>query len=279
MQKKNREKYSRKYSSPLFSRASRTQQPSLPSKFSIVVTSGDTMLLYKNIFVLSITQDERMIIMLKKPLKKNNDTNTINKISIEEEVEEMVEDTVDEFDDFEEIEDDETEADDYSGDFEFEEDAEEESTDEDDSVDEEEDEKIEDEETDEKNSILIVEKKLAYSNIREGYYNALLTEVVGERKLTGKYGPWINIGFKFKMKNPDTGEYIEITFNANKSLDPKSRLYPIVKGILGAEPGDNFNLRELEGKKARVSIEQSTDAEGNVWDNIVAARKYVPKKK
>jgi hypothetical protein len=101
-----------------------------------------------------------------------------------------------------------------------------------------------------------------------------------ERKLAGKYGkPWVNIGLKFKIKNPDTGEYVEVTFNANKSLDPKSRLYPIVKGILGAEPGDNFNLKELEGKKAKISIEHRTDSEGNVWDNIVAVRKYIPKKK
>ena len=128
--------------------------------------------------------------------------------------------------------------------------------------------------------LFIVSNEKRQSKLDEDAYIAHLMEVTGEKKPPGKYGkPWVNIGLKFKIKNKETGEIVEVTFNANKSLDPKSRLYPIVKGILGAEPGDNFNLMELKGMKARVSIEHRTDIEGNVWDNIVSARKYIHKKK
>ena len=208
--------------------------------------------------------------MLKKPLKKNNDTNSIDKILIEEEVE----DTVDAIDDFEDIDDEETEQEEYSDDDVYDEEIEEELAD---NTDEE---VADDEDEIDDDDLFTVKKEKRKPIFQEGDYNARLTEVLADRRLTGKYGkPWVNIGFKFKVKNPETGEYIEITFNANKSLDEKSRLYPIVKGILGAEPGDNFNLKQLEGKKAKISIEHSTDSEGNVWDNIVAARKYVSKKK
>ncbi|AKA70866.1 hypothetical protein [Clostridium scatologenes] len=218
--------------------------------------------------------------MLKKPNRKITEMDTTKKFSVEEdveEVEEVIEDTEaedmeDEIDDAEDSEETE-EAEDYSDD-ESDEDLEEEAEEDD------EEEEIEDEETDEMDDLYTVKKEKRKSKLEEGEYIGLLTEVSAERKLTGKYGkPWVNIGLKFKIKNPDTGEHVEVTFNANKSLDSKSRLYPIVKGILGAEPGDNFNLKELEGKKAKVSIEHSTDSEGNVWDNIVAVRKYIPKKK
>jgi len=226
--------------------------------------------------------------MLKKLDRKNKDIGATKKVSVEEETVEMVEDTiledtVEEIDEFAGFDDSENE--------EPEDDADEELDDDDDSVEEDEaeqedddddeaDEEAEDDETGDFDDLLTVINEKRKPIFEEEDYIAVVTDVVAERKLTGKYGkPWVNIGLKFKIKNPDTQEPVEVTFNANRSLDPKSRLYPIVKGIWGSEPGDNFNLRELKGKKARVSIEHSTDDEGNVWDNIVAARKYIPKKK
>lgn len=211
--------------------------------------------------------------MLKKPLKKNNETNTKKNDSIDEEIEEDIE-VEDEVDDIEDSDDVEEELLDLEDDIE---DDIEETEDEEDIEEIEEEEEIEDDET---ADLFTVIKEKRKSELVEGDYIGIITEVLAERRLDGKYGkPWVSIGLKFKIKNRDTGKFAEVTFNANKSLDMKSRLYPIVKGILGAEPGDNFNLKELEGKKAKISIEHNTDTEGNVWDNIVAARKYIPKKK
>lgn len=141
----------------------------------------------------------------------------------------------------------------------------------DDSVDEDE---IEEEETEDED-LYTAKKEKIVPKLKEGDYLAMLTDVIAERRLSGKFGkPWVNIGLKFKIKNPDTGEYVEISFNANKSLSTKSRLYPIVKGLLGEEPGDDLNLKELKGKKAWVSIKHTTDTEGNIWANIVTVRKY-----
>ncbi|RQN12302.1 hypothetical protein EHW71_03535 [Clostridium butyricum] len=213
--------------------------------------------------------------MIKNLRRKSNEIDTTKDFLFEEEIDE-----VEEFEEDTEAEDlvDEIEDTDDSEDFFNDDDSDEEveePADDEDSL-----EGSEDEETDDEDDLFTVKKEKRKPKLEEEDYIGLLTEVLAERKLAGKYGkPWVNIGLKFKIKNPDTGEYVEVTFNANKSLDPKSRLYPIVKGILGAEPGDNFNLKELEGKKAKISIEHRTDSEGNVWDNIVAVRKYIPKKK
>ena len=229
--------------------------------------------------------------MLKKLDRKNKDIDATKKISGEEAVEGTMEDTVeedmvDELDEFAGFDDSD---DDYS-----EEEVEEETADDEDSAEEDEadddseieedsayeDEVDEEDETDGLDDLLTVINEKRKSKLQEGDYIAVVTDIEGEKMPSGKFGkPWIKVTFEFKIKNPDTGEYVTVKFSANKSLDPKSRLYPIAKGIWGSEPGDNFNLRELKGKKARVSIEHSTDDEGNVWDNIVAARKYVPKKK
>lgn len=224
-----------------------------------------------------------MIKMIKNLRRKSNEIDTTKEFSFEEEIDEVeefeedteAEDLVDEIEDTDDSED-------FFNDDDSDEEVEEPADDEDslEGSEDEDNEEIEDEETDDEDDLFTVKKEKRKPKLEEEDYFGLLTEVLAERKLAGKYGkPWVNIGLKFKIKNPDTGEYVEVTFNANKSLDPKSRLYPIVKGILGAEPGDNFNLKELEGKKAKISIEHRTDSEGNVWDNIVAVRKYIPKKK
>lgn len=233
--------------------------------------------------------------MLKKLDKKNKDMGATKKVSVQEEIVEMVEDTIvedtveenDEFAGFDDSENDEPddEIEDEDEEDSVEEDEEDEVVEEDEEEEEEEEDEdeVDEDEVDGNNGLddlLMVINEKRKAQLEERDYIGLLIDVVAEPKPPGKYGkPWVSIGLKFRIKNPDTQEPVEVTFNANRSLDPKSRLYPIVKGIWGSEPGDNFNLRELKGKKARVSIEHSTDDEGNVWDNIVAARKYVPKKK
>jgi len=175
--------------------------------------------------------------MLKKLDRKNKDIGATKKVSVEEETVEMVEDTiledtVEEIDEFAGFDDSENE--------EPEDDADEELDDDDDSVEEDEaeqedddddeaDEEAEDDETGDFDDLLTVINEKRKPIFEEEDYIAVVTDVVAERKLTGKYGkPWVNIGLKFKIKNPDTQEPVEVTFNANRSLDPKSRLYPIV---------------------------------------------------
>ena len=225
--------------------------------------------------------------MLKKLDRKNKDIGATKKVLVVDEVEKMVEDmvediivedTVEDIDEFARFDD--SKSDETEDEIEDEVDEDDDSVEEDEADEDDDDEPEDDDETDAMEDLLMVINEKRKAQLDEGDYIAVLTDVVAEQKLAGKYGkPWVSIGLKFKIKNRDTQENVEVTFNANRSLDPKSRLYPIVKGILGSEPGDSFNLKELKGKKARVSIEHSTDDEGNVWDNIVAARKYISKKK
>ncbi|SMB82674.1 hypothetical protein SAMN00017405_0953 [Desulfonispora thiosulfatigenes DSM 11270] len=97
-------------------------------------------------------------------------------------------------------------------------------------------------------------------------------------KEEGKYGPWVKITLPFIIKNPETGEKVTVPFVANRSMDPRSRLYSILKGILGAAPTSGFNLKGVEGKKVRVSIEHRTDEKGNVWENVIVVRPFRKKR-
>lgn len=93
-----------------------------------------------------------------------------------------------------------------------------------------------------------------------------------KREPIGMYGPWVKITIPFNVKDPKNDEIVTVNFIANKSIDPKSRLYSILKGILGRTPEAGLNLRELEGKRVMVSIEHRVDENGNVWENVSSVR-------
>ncbi|MBY0054922.1 hypothetical protein H7K32_25510 [Brevibacillus agri] len=126
--------------------------------------------------------------------------------------------------------------------------------------------------------LLTVKKSLRKPKLDEDDYIAEVGPPKAEKMTTGQYGPWIKITIPFKIKHPVTKEVVTVEFSANRSIDPKSRLYPVVKGILGTEPANGLDLRGLAGRKVKVSIEHRKDQEGNVWENIVSVRKFVPKR-
>jgi len=126
--------------------------------------------------------------------------------------------------------------------------------------------------------LFTVHYKKREAQLDEGVYTAIVGEV-SATSVEGPYGKYIRVIIPFHVTNPDTGKTVTARFVGNRSFDPAGRLYPIIKGILGATPPESFDLREITGKKVKVTIEHRTDDHGNVWENITGARKIRKKKK
>lgn len=111
------------------------------------------------------------------------------------------------------------------------------------------------------------------AKLPENVYSAQVGDVNAEKMDRGKFGkPWIRVTIPFNIKHPKTGEIVTVPFFANKSTGKNSRLYPIIKGILGRVPDEEYSLKHLIGKKVQVVIEHNEDDDGNIWENIVLVR-------
>lgn len=135
----------------------------------------------------------------------------------------------------------------------------------------EEDEFLDLEESDDDDDLFTLKESLRQPKLDEDDYLGTVGKPKAKKE-EGKYGPWVKITLPFIIKHPETGEKITVPFIANRSMDPRSRLYPILKGILGVAPTSGFNLKSVEGKKVKVSIEHRPDEKGNVWENVIAVR-------
>lgn len=145
---------------------------------------------------------------------------------------------------------------------------------------EEEDDLFSDEDDDEDDEDLFMMKSpKRKAKLPEGEHLAKVGDIKVEKMPKGRFDkPWTRVTIPFEIKHPKTGETITVPFFANKSTGKNSRLYPIIKGIFGHVPEDNYSLKDLIGKKVRVEIEHNQDDEKNVWENVVLVRPYRPKK-
>jgi len=103
--------------------------------------------------------------------------------------------------------------------------------------------------------------------LKEGTYSAIVEDVKAKNQ-QGDYGNYILLSIFFKVKGPDKAR-VTVPVRAGMSMNPESRLYRIVKGILGRNPLPGTDLRQLKGLRVRVVIEHQEDARGNVWEDIV----------
>ncbi|WP_027400086.1 hypothetical protein [Anaerovorax odorimutans] len=111
--------------------------------------------------------------------------------------------------------------------------------------------------------------------IQEGEYIATVKAILADEKVSSENNKWIRITLIFAIENSDFDDPVEIKFFASKNLNKMSRLYPIVKGIIGYEPEDNFNLKTLKDKKTKVLIKHKVDDKEDVWENVVKTSTYL----
>jgi hypothetical protein len=123
----------------------------------------------------------------------------------------------------------------------------------------------------ENDDLFIATYETRKSNFAKGEYSSQVGKLNAER-VQGDCGIWIKVTIPFLIRNPRTTKLETVNFTASKNLDPKKRLHPIVCGILGTDPGFNFDLRRLEGKKVKVRIGHHYDGNGNEWEEIVHVR-------
>ncbi|GED34938.1 hypothetical protein P9G84_16485 [Brevibacillus centrosporus] len=95
----------------------------------------------------------------------------------------------------------------------------------------EEDEVEADEADEDHEDLLTVKKSLRKPKLDEDDYVAQVGQPKAEKMTTGQFGPWVKITIPFLIKHPDTKEGVTVEFSANRSIDSKSRLYPVLKGI------------------------------------------------
>lgn len=120
--------------------------------------------------------------------------------------------------------------------------------------------------------LLLAEFKKKESQIPAGDYLAKVSKVSAAKVKSQYGGEYTQVTLLFTMQISSNKE-LKLPFKASNNLNPRGRLYPAVTALLGAQPPDSFNLRQLEGKSATVTVAQNEDMAGNVWDNIVDVKK------
>jgi hypothetical protein len=232
--------------------------------------------------------------MAKKNVKRFDveDDFTPDELELEGEYEETFDENEDDFDidvdvnfddededsaDFDEDDEDEDSAD-FDEDDEDEDSADFDEDDGDDSfhsgIDEEEAASFFDEVDEDVDDLLFIKRTNRKPKLAEGIFSGTIGKPKGERVFPEKFGekPWTKVTIPFICKNPKSGEAVTVNFFASKSIGENSRLYPILKGIIGSVPDDGFSLKELEGKKVYVKIEHWVSGNGDIWENVVSAK-------
>lgn len=106
----------------------------------------------------------------------------------------------------------------------------------------------------------------------EGEYLAKIGTITSEA-VEGNRWNWTRLKIPFLIEDPETGETVTITFISSNTVAPGSRLYPILKGILGSEPTPGLNLQDLTNRKVFVTVQHSVDNRGLRWDIVVSVRR------
>lgn len=118
----------------------------------------------------------------------------------------------------------------------------------------------------EEDDLLVLKVNKREARLSKGEYPARIGTVAAE-KMSGKNGSsWVKVTLPFEIKTTDG--IVIVPFIASKSLSPKGRFYPVIKGILGHEPQAGINLRELKGIQVRVQIDHRVDDQGSVWEEV-----------
>jgi hypothetical protein len=123
-----------------------------------------------------------------------------------------------------------------------------------------------DENSDSESDAIWAERKLYEPRIDEGWHKATVKEV--EQKLN-QLTPW---GYKDNaILTFQVGE-IPLKKWCTLSLSKRSTLYSIVSTIIGYDPGNRYNLRELIGKACEVFVSHKQNDSGDVYETIKEVR-------
>lgn len=120
--------------------------------------------------------------------------------------------------------------------------------------------------------LLKVEETKRKAVLKEGNYVATVGTLTAE-KIDGKNGPFISVTIPFEITRANFRDPLIVKFRKPKSLYPKSDFAKIVTGILGKSPVIGDNYTSLKGIKVQVKIKHIEDQYGNVWEEVVEAKR------
>lgn len=110
--------------------------------------------------------------------------------------------------------------------------------------------------------------KVKSYRISEGWHRARLVDMYPEYDVATEYGLKDYVWFVFALED---GKEIKrrygLTFHKNGFL------YPIVRGLLQAEPNEDTDLEELIGMECEIEVKHKTGSKGKIWANVVNARR------
>lgn len=80
----------------------------------------------------------------------------------------------------------------------------------------------------------------------------------------------IEFGVLLADQFDEDGLPITIRHRVNLCSGPKAGLTEMLIGILGADPGANWDLRQLLGRVVDITVKHSAGADGRIWANITS---------
>jgi hypothetical protein len=130
-----------------------------------------------------------------------------------------------------------------------------------------------DDEEAEEDDLLTLKDTKRTPRLGKGHYTARIGRITAALR-TGEGGDtWVVATVPFEIPGK-TGKPVTVFFKASTNLNPNGRMYPLVTGILGYEPEAGYSLRNLQGRQVRVEIDHRQDPNGNVWEEVISAKKF-----
>lgn len=115
-----------------------------------------------------------------------------------------------------------------------------------------------------------------YEKPETGMYDAVVADVVNLGIITGRFGPKPKVRIVYLLTAKDSeGNYFRVMQQVTASMFEKSKLYGIVKDILGVAPElsgptGSFELENLIGRNNQLVISKDTGPDKKVYANVKA---------
>mgnify|MGYP003590147886 FL=1 len=123
----------------------------------------------------------------------------------------------------------------------------------------------------EEEDLLILKVFKRTPKLPKGVYPALIGPITAKKEIGDNGKPWTKVTISFEVKS--AAGIVTVPFIAGMSFNPAGRFYPIIKGVLGAEPKEGLDLRKLQGRQVKVTIDHRVDERGNTWEEIKSAKR------
>ena len=124
------------------------------------------------------------------------------------------------------------------------------------------------------------DKPMEFLNDSEWYVGKLVEHTVED----GMYGPFVKMTFQIlsgETENGNDAKGKKINAMMDATLSPKSKLYPVVKALMGKEPpmGKTIDLKAYYGKKVKIFIEdkKKKNDDGKRYQNVTKVKPLAKK--